>query len=39
VDLSRIVLSTIVPPLEVFWQVGLTSQFWFNNPGKSVYRR
>ncbi|MBA2269330.1 MAG: YqaE/Pmp3 family membrane protein [Chthoniobacterales bacterium] len=29
-DIFRIVLSIIIPPLGVFWQVGLTGQFWLN---------
>lgn len=29
-DVFRIVLSILVPPLGVFWQVGLTGQFWLN---------
>jgi len=30
VDFWRIVVSIILPPLGVFWQVGLTKQFWIN---------
>jgi uncharacterized membrane protein YqaE (UPF0057 family) len=30
VDFLRILLSILVPPLGVFWQVGLTRQFWLN---------
>ncbi len=29
-ELFRIVLSIIFPPLGVFWQVGLSGQFWLN---------
>jgi uncharacterized membrane protein YqaE (UPF0057 family) len=29
-DFWRIVVSIIFPPLGVFWQVGLTKQFWIN---------
>lgn len=29
-DFWRIVVSIILPPLGVFWQVGLTKQFWIN---------
>ena len=29
-DLLRLVLSIILPPLGVFWQVGLSRQFWLN---------
>lgn len=29
-DFWRIVVSIILPPLGVFWQVGLTKQFWLN---------
>lgn len=29
-DFFRIVVSIIIPPLGVFWQVGLTRQFWLN---------
>lgn len=29
-DLVRIILSIIVPPLGVFLQVGLTKHFWIN---------
>ncbi len=29
-DFFRIVLSILIPPLGVFWQVGLTGQFWLN---------
>lgn len=29
-DFWRIVVSIILPPLGVFWQVGLTGQFWLN---------
>ena len=30
VDILRIVLAIIVPPLGVFLQVGLTKHFWLN---------
>jgi len=30
VDFFRIVVSIIVPPLGVYWQVGFTGQFWIN---------
>lgn len=30
VDLIRIILSVIIPPLGVFLQVGLGKHFWFN---------
>jgi uncharacterized membrane protein YqaE (UPF0057 family) len=30
VDLVRIVLSVLLPPLGVFLQVGLRRQFWLN---------
>jgi uncharacterized membrane protein YqaE (UPF0057 family) len=30
VDILRIVLSVIIPPLGVFLQVGLTKHFWIN---------
>ena len=29
-DLLRLVLSIILPPLGVFWQVGFSRQFWLN---------
>lgn len=29
-DFVRIVVSIIIPPLGVYWQVGLTGQFWIN---------
>lgn len=29
-DLLRIILSVLLPPLGVFLQVGLTAQFWIN---------
>lgn len=29
-DLVRLVLSVIIPPLGVFLQVGLTKHFWIN---------
>ncbi len=29
-DLLRIVLSILLPPVGVFLQVGLTTQFWIN---------
>ena len=29
-DLIRIILSVIIPPLGVFFQVGLGGQFWLN---------
>ncbi len=29
-DFFRIVLSILIPPLGVFWQVGLAGQFWLN---------
>lgn len=29
-DLLRIILSIIIPPVGVFLQVGLTAQFWIN---------
>lgn len=29
-DIIRIILSVIVPPLGVFFQVGLGAQFWIN---------
>ena len=29
-DFWRIVVSIILPPLGVFWQVGLTKHFWIN---------
>lgn len=29
-DLIRIILSIIIPPLGVFLQVGLTKHFWIN---------
>lgn len=29
-DLIRIILSVIIPPLGVFLQVGLGGQFWLN---------
>jgi len=29
-DLVRLILSVIIPPLGVFLQVGLTKQFWIN---------
>lgn len=29
-DFWRIVVSIILPPLGVFWQVGLSGQFWLN---------
>lgn len=29
-DLLRIILSVIIPPLGVFLQVGLGGQFWLN---------
>ena len=29
-DLVRLVLSIIIPPLGVYLQVGLTGQFWLN---------
>jgi uncharacterized membrane protein YqaE (UPF0057 family) len=30
VDFFRVLVSIIIPPLGVFWQVGLTGQFWLN---------
>jgi uncharacterized membrane protein YqaE (UPF0057 family) len=30
VDFWRIVVSILLPPLGVFWQVGLTKHFWIN---------
>ncbi len=30
VDFFRIIVSIIVPPLGVYWQVGFTGQFWIN---------
>jgi uncharacterized membrane protein YqaE (UPF0057 family) len=30
VDILRIVLAIIIPPLGVFLQVGLTKHFWIN---------
>jgi uncharacterized membrane protein YqaE (UPF0057 family) len=30
VDFFRIVVSIIIPPLGVYWQVGLSAQFWIN---------
>ena len=29
-DLLRIILAIILPPLGVFMEVGLTTQFWIN---------
>ena len=29
-DLIRLILSILVPPLGVYLQVGLTGQFWLN---------
>ncbi len=29
-DIVRIILSVIIPPVGVFLQVGLTAQFWIN---------
>lgn len=29
-DLIRLILSILIPPLGVFLQVGLTGQFWLN---------
>ena len=29
-DILRMIASIIIPPLGVFWQVGLTGQFWLN---------
>ena len=29
-DLIRIILSVLIPPLGVFLQVGLGAQFWIN---------
>jgi uncharacterized membrane protein YqaE (UPF0057 family) len=29
-DLLRIILSVILPPVGVFLEVGLTTQFWIN---------
>jgi uncharacterized membrane protein YqaE (UPF0057 family) len=29
-DLLRIIMSVIIPPLGVFFQVGLGAQFWIN---------
>jgi uncharacterized membrane protein YqaE (UPF0057 family) len=29
-DFWRIIVSIILPPLGVFWQVGLTTHFWIN---------
>lgn len=29
-DLVRLILSVIIPPLGVFLQVGLTKHFWIN---------
>lgn len=29
-DLIRIILSVIIPPLGVFLQVGITKHFWIN---------
>jgi uncharacterized membrane protein YqaE (UPF0057 family) len=29
-DLIRIILSVIIPPLGVFFQVGIGGQFWLN---------
>lgn len=29
-DLFRIILSVILPPLGVFFEVGLTKHFWIN---------
>lgn len=29
-DLFRLLASIIIPPLGVFWQVGLSGQFWLN---------
>lgn len=29
-DILRIILSVIIPPVGVFLQVGLTAQFWIN---------
>ena len=29
-DFFRGLASIIVPPLRVYWQVGLTGQFWLN---------
>ncbi len=30
VDFFRILVSIIIPPLGVYWQVGFTRQFWIN---------
>jgi uncharacterized membrane protein YqaE (UPF0057 family) len=30
VDFFRVLVSIIIPPLGVFWQVGFTGQFWLN---------
>jgi uncharacterized membrane protein YqaE (UPF0057 family) len=30
VDFFRIIVSIIIPPLGVYWQVGFTGQFWIN---------
>ncbi len=29
-DFFRILVSIIIPPLGVYWQVGFTRQFWIN---------
>ena len=29
-DIFRVILSILLPPLGVFLQVGLTTQFWIN---------
>ena len=30
VDFFRIIVSIIIPPLGVYWQVGFAGQFWIN---------
>lgn len=29
-NVLRLIVSIVIPPLGVFWQVGLTGQFWLN---------
>ncbi len=29
-NILRLIVSIVIPPLGVFWQVGLTGQFWLN---------
>ncbi|MBA2441247.1 MAG: YqaE/Pmp3 family membrane protein [Rubrobacter sp.] len=29
-NILRLIVSIVIPPLGVFWQVGFTGQFWLN---------